>query len=153
MPRKAKAERVTQPRYPLNLRMNAALREQLVAAAGVTGRSLTQEATARLARSFDQDLVFGDSEIRRVTIAMALAFELAGRHRSGSKSGWTRDRDAYRAGMFGVIDALLIGMPDVTDEEIKIEIGGLKSSLLSRILRRRLQEQEQEQPQPREDAA
>ena len=55
--------------------------------------------------------------------------------------------------MFRVIDALLIGMPDVTDEEVAIEIEGLKSSLLTRVLQRRLREQEQAEPPAREDAA
>jgi hypothetical protein len=153
MPRKANAERAAQPRYPLNLRMNAALRDQLEASAKTSGRSLTQEASARLTRSFDQDAAFGDPEVRRVAIAMAVAFDLAGRYHSDGKPGWTRDRNAYKAGMFGVIDALLIGMPDATDEEVAVEIAGLKSALLTRIMQRRMREQEQAEPPAREDAA
>ena len=60
MPRKANAP----PRHPLNLRTTATLRAMLEAAAQTSGRSLTQEATARLARSFDQDAAFGDPEMR-----------------------------------------------------------------------------------------
>jgi hypothetical protein len=153
MPRKANAERVAQPRYPLNLRMNAALHDQLEAATKTSGRSLTQEATGRLARSFEQDAVFGDPEVRRSAIAMAVAFELAGRWHSDGKPGWTRNRDAYRAAMFGAIDALLIGMPDMTEHEIALEIEGLKARFLGRILNRRLQEQDQAEPPLREDAA
>ena len=88
MPRKANAERAAQPRYPLNLRTNAGLRDQLEAAAQTSGRSLTQEATARLARSFDQDAVFGDPEVRRVAIAMSVAFSwLANTTRAASRDG------------------------------------------------------------------
>jgi hypothetical protein len=37
--------------------------------------------------------------------------------------------------MFGAIDALLIGLPDATAEEVMPEIEGLKGRLLSRIAR------------------
>jgi TraY domain len=143
MPRKANP---AQLRYPLNLRMNAEQRAQLEAAAKVSGRSLTQEATARLARSFDQDATYGDPEVRRVAVAMSVAFSLAGQHYSDGRPGWTKNRDAYLAGMRGVIDALLTGIPDVTDREIWLEIECLKSSLLTRIAQRRLREQEQAEP-------
>jgi hypothetical protein len=153
MPRKANTGRAAQPRYPLNLRMHAALRDQLVAAAHASGRSLTQEASTRLARSFDQDAAFGDPEVRRVAVAMSVAFSLGGQFYSDGKPGWTRNRDAYMAGMFGVIDALLTGVPDITDKEIWLEIECLKSRLLTRIAHRRLREQEQADPPAREDAA
>jgi hypothetical protein len=149
MPRKANAP----PRHPLNLRTTTVLRDQLEAAAKVSGRSLTAEATARLARSFDQDAAYGDPEVRRVTVAMSVAFSLAGQHYADGKPGWTRNRDAYLAGVRGVVDALLIGIPDVTDEEIWLEIECLKSSLLTRIAQRRLREQEQAEPPARGAAA
>jgi hypothetical protein len=149
MPRKANAP----PRHPLNLRTTATLRAMLEAAAQTSGRSLTQEATARLARSFDQDAAFGDPEMRRVAIAMSVAFQLGGQYYSDGKPGWTRNRDAYMAGMRGVIDALLTGIPDVTDKEIWLEIECLKSNLLTRIAQRRLREQEQAEPPAPEKAA
>ena len=148
MPRKAHV-----PRYALNMRTNASLRDQLEAAAKASGRSLTQEATARLTRSFDQDAAFGDPEVRRVAIAMSVAFSLGGQYYSDGKPGWTRNRDAYKAGMWGVIDALLTGIPDITDEEIALEIYGLKSRLLTRIANRRLRDREQAEPPAQEDAA
>jgi hypothetical protein len=141
------------PRHPLNLRTTTALRDQLEAAAKGSGRSLTQEATARLARSFDQDAAYGDPEVRRIAVAMAVAFNLAGQFYSDGKPGWTRNRDAYNAGMWGVIDALLTGIPDITDEEIALEIAVLKGKLLTRIMQRRLREQEQAEPPAKEEAA
>ena len=70
---------------------------------------------------------------------MAIAFESGGRLASNGKppAEWIVDPIAYRSAMFGAIDALLIGMPDATDEDVAREIEGLKGRLLSRIANRR----------------
>ena len=61
---------------------------------------------------------------------MVSAFAIAGQHSAAGKPDWIKDRDAYRAGVIGVLDALLIGR---ADEDAALIIEALKGRLLSRI--------------------
>lgn len=122
-------------RYPLNMRTTKETRERLEAAASANGRSLAQEVEVRLERSFAEEHGFGGPDMRRLAYLMATAFATAGQLRAGSKPDWISDRDCYRAGLFGAVDALLIGLPGATAEEVAREIEGLKGRLLSRIAR------------------
>lgn len=120
-------------RHPLNMRTTKAVRDKLEAAAGANGRSLAQEVEARLERSFQEEAGFGGPEMRRLVFLMAAAFATAARARSGGKDTWLDDPICYRAGMFGVFDALLVGLPGATVEDMTLEIEGLKSKLLTRL--------------------
>jgi Arc-like DNA binding domain len=117
------------------LRMPEALRASLEEAARPRGVSVNAEIVQRLERSFAEEQGFGGPEMRRLAYLMIVAFARAGQLRAAGKTNWIDDRDCYRAGMFGAIDALLIGLPDATAEEVMPEIEGLKGRLLSRIAR------------------
>jgi Arc-like DNA binding domain len=120
-------------RHPLNMRTTKEIRDRLEAAAVANGRSLAQEVEARLERSFAEESGFGGPEMRRVAYLMAAAFATAGTLSASGKPGWVRDRDAYRAGLIGVLDALLIGLPDATPHDAALIIEALNGRLLSRL--------------------
>lgn len=122
-------------RHPLNMRTTKETRERLEAAALANGRSMAQEVEVRLERSFAEEQGFGGPEMRRLAYLMATAFATAGQLRAAGKTQWIADPSCYRAGLFGVIDALLIGLPDATVEDMAVEIEGLKGKLLTRIAR------------------
>jgi hypothetical protein len=129
MPRRKETETVQ-----VGLRVKEPLRAALEQAAEQRGVSMNAEIVRRLERSFTEEEGFGGAEIRRLAYLMTTAFTRAGRLRAAGKPDWIDDPDCYRAGMFGVVDALLIGLPDATPEEVAIEIESLKGKLLTRIM-------------------
>ena len=122
-------------RYPLNMRTTKETRERLEAAALANGRSMAQEVEVRLERSFSEERGFGGPEMRRLAYLMATAFATAGQLRAAGKTQWIADQSCFRAGLTGVVDALLIGLPDATAEDMALVIEDLKGRLLSRIAR------------------
>lgn len=122
-------------RYPLNMRTTKETRERLEAAALANGRSMAQEVEVRLERSFAEEQGFGGPEMRRLAYLMATAFATAGQLRAAGKAQWIDDPSCYRAGLSGVVDALLIGLPNATAEDMALVIEDLKGRLLSRIAR------------------
>jgi hypothetical protein len=100
--------------------------------ATAAGRSISEEIEYRLTLSFSHDDAFGEPAMRGIAILMAVAFRSAGNLSSGNKpvAEWINDPDVFRRAMFGAI-------PNVTDEEIALEIEGLKSRLLTNIANRR----------------
>jgi predicted transcriptional regulator len=122
-------------RVALGLKVTPEIKRRLDQAARKSGRTQSQQAELMIERSFAEEDGFGGPEMRRLAYLMTAAFATAGRLRAGGKPNWIEDSGCYRAGMFGVIDALLIGLPDATAEEIAAEIEGLKGRLLTRIAR------------------
>jgi hypothetical protein len=122
-------------RHPLNMRTTKETRERLEAAASTNGRSLAQEVEVRLERSFTEEGALGGPDMRRLAYLMISAFATAGRLSAAGKEHWIDDPMCYRAGLVGVVDALLIGLPDATLEDVAILIESLKGRLLTRIAR------------------
>jgi hypothetical protein len=127
-------------RNNLTFRTRDQLRDQLERAAAATGRSISEEIEYRLTSSFSHDVAWGDPAMHRMTILMGVAFHSAGNLTSSKPvAEWIKDPDAFRRAMFGTIYALLGAIPNVTDEEIAMEIEALKSRLLTTIANRRVQ--------------
>jgi hypothetical protein len=129
MPRRKETETVQ-----VGLRVKESLRVALEQAASERGVSMNAEIVRRLERSFAEELAFGSAELRRVGYLMASAFAMAGQFNAGDKQDWIKDRDCYRAGLIGVVDALLIGLPDATHEDAALIIESLKGRLLTRMM-------------------
>jgi hypothetical protein len=126
-------------RNNLTFRTRDQLRAQLERMATAAGRSISEEIEYRLTLSFSHDDAFGEPAMRGIAILMAVAFRSAGNLSSGNKpvAEWINDPDVFRRAMFGAIYALFGAIPNVTDEEIALEIEGLKSRLLTNIANRR----------------
>jgi hypothetical protein len=129
----------TRKRNNLTFRTRDQLRDQLERAATAAGRSISEEIEYRLTSSFSSDAAFGGPEMRRMAILMAVAFRSAGDLNTGGKpvAEWINDRDVFCRAAFGTIWALFSAIPNVTDEEIAMEIEGLKGRLLTSIANRR----------------
>jgi hypothetical protein len=119
----------------LKIRVSEELKVQLEAAAAARGHSLSAEVSSQLTEHARQEAMLGDAETRRLAIAIAVTFNTAARLRAGGPVDWRQDREAYRSGMFAMIDLLLAGLPGAGPEEIAREIEGLKMRLLSRAAR------------------
>ncbi len=126
-------------RNNLTFRTRDQLRDQLEKVAAASGRSISEEIEYRLTSSLSHDEAFGGPAMRRMAILMAVAFHSAGNLSSGGKpvEEWISDPDVFRRAMFGTIYALFGAIPNVTDEDIAIEIEGLKGRLLTDIANRR----------------
>jgi len=119
------------------------------ARAKASGRSVAQEAEHLLETALDPagpwNAAFGGKRVRAVALSMLTAFQAAGSRAAGDRfegDAWVLDRACYKAAMWGVIQALLIGIsekltPDLDPEETAQEIDALKSALLTRILNSR----------------
>lgn len=128
-------------RNNLTFRTRDQLRDQLEKVAAVAGRSISEEIEFRLMQSFaDGDAFDSDAAaLRRIATLMATSFHLAGNLSSSGKSvkEWISDPEVFRRAMFGTIDALFAAIPNVSDEDIAVEIEELKVRLLTRIANRR----------------
>jgi hypothetical protein len=129
----------TRKRNNLTFRTRDQLRAQLERMATASGRSISEEIEYRLTLSFSHDDAFGEPAMRRIAILMAVAFHSAGNLSSGGKpvAEWINDPEVFRRATFGTIYALFSAIPNVTDEDIAIEIEGLKGRLLTHIANRR----------------
>jgi hypothetical protein len=123
-------------RYPLNMRTTKETRDRLEAAAIANGRSLAQEVEARVQQSFNEAVALGGDGMRRVAFEMIAAFAAAGRLRAGGRTDWLKDPSAYRAGFRGVVEALLLGLPDATEEDMLRELEGAAGTIKSHFARR-----------------
>ena len=130
----------TRKRNNLTFRTRDQLRDQLERTATAAGRSISEEIEYRLTLSFSHEDAFGDPAMRRIAILMAVAFHSAGNLSSDSKpvAEWINDPDVFRRAMFGTIYALFGAIPNVTDEEIAMEIEDLKGRLLTSVANRRV---------------
>jgi hypothetical protein len=141
MPRTKKDASIAK-RHPLSMRTTLDIKRRLERAAATNGRSIAQEVENRLERSFVYDEALTSPEIRDAVLRMAAAFSIAG---SGSAMGkglgglgeWLNDADCYRAAMFSVLDALLMGSPDMSPEAIKLSLEALKSRAFTRFASQR----------------
>jgi hypothetical protein len=122
-------------RHPLNMRTTKETRERLEAAASANGRSLAQEVEVRLERSFAEESSFGGPEMQRLAFLMIAAFATAGQLSADGKPDWLHDRDCYRSGLIGVLDALLIEMPGAAPEDVDLVIESLKGRMMTRLIR------------------
>jgi hypothetical protein len=123
----------TRKRNNVTIRMRDELKAQVQDAAAAQERSLSDEIERRLERSFAEESGFGGPEMRRVAYLMTSAFATAGQLNAAGKADWIKDRDAYRAGLIGVVDALLIGLPEATHHDAALIIEALNGRLLSRL--------------------
>ena len=125
-------------RNNLTFRTRDQLRDQLERVAAAAGRSISEEIEYRLTLSFSHDDAFGGPAMRRIAILMAVAFHSAGNLTSSGKpiEEWIRDPDVFRRATFSTIQALFAAIPGITDEDIAMEIEGLKGWLLTRIANR-----------------
>ena len=128
MPERTKSDTVQ-----LKVRMKEPLRAALEEASERRGVSMNAEIVQRLERSFTEEESLGGPGMRRLAYSMIVAFTRAGRLRAGGKENWIDDPDCYRAGVFGVVDALLIGM-NVPPQEVDLAIESLRGKLMSRVL-------------------
>lgn len=133
------AKRKPTARVQVPIRMLESLRAALEKSAKARGVSLNSEVVARLDRSLNTEstfeAAFGGPELHQTALLMAAAFASAGRASSGkaNASEWMRDRDAYRAAVIGVMDALLIGFPNADHDDAVLIIESLKGRLLTRL--------------------
>jgi hypothetical protein len=126
MPRTAVVGRREAKLRPLNMRTTAKLRDQLEAAAGSSGRSLTQEVERRLEATFEHDEVFGGPELRQLALAMIGAFGLAGQFRAGwnvPPREWLRDTTACTSAIASVVDVLVRTLPGFDDADAIRRLG------------------------------
>jgi hypothetical protein len=122
---------------PFQLRLPGELRAALDQAAAGHGRSVNAEIVARLQASFSEERALGGPEMRWLVELAVASFTFAGRLRAPDDPHWLRNQEAYRAGLFALIDSLLAGIPDATPEDIAVEIEGLKGRLLTRLVHQR----------------
>jgi hypothetical protein len=125
---------------PFHFRMRQSLRDALDEAAARHGQSLNSEIHARLERSFSEERALGGPEMRWLVELAVASFTFAGRMRAPDDPHWLGNQEAYRAGLFALIDSLLAGIPDATPEDIAVEIEGLKGRLLTRLVHQRERE-------------
>lgn len=81
--------------------------------------------------------------MRHVAFLMASAFLHAGGIGSGGKktaAEWMTDRNAYLSAMVGVVEALLIGLPNATMEDMALMFESLKGRLVFRIANKRVEQ-------------
>jgi hypothetical protein len=132
MPRKPPPEGIQ-----LNLRFDEKLRRQIERAAERNGRSMNAEIVGRLSGSLAIDDSLGGPELRRVSNLMTAAFNHAGQLAAGDKpvSDWINDPNLYLRAAFGAFEALLIGAPETTPDEIIMHVESLKSRLAGRFIR------------------
>jgi hypothetical protein len=140
MPRPKPAETMVQT----GLRVREELRARLEAAARRRGVPLNTELTRRLERTLQEERALGGPEMAQLARLMAAAFALASRREAADPDDhhWLTDRDAYRAGVLAVVNALLIGYPDANPGELRTLAEGLKSAALGRAVQLELEQRE-----------
>src|SRR5262245_58588214 len=139
MTKKPKKRDPRSDRPVLSTRTSLEIRKAIDARAKESGKSVAHEVEQLIETALSPEgpwsAVFGGARVRGVALSMLASFRVAG-HRAADMQGgfegdaWVRDRDCYRAGMFGVIDALLVGLgldEPLTPEEIELELAGIKS--------------------------
>lgn len=106
------------------IRIAADLQSQLEAAAKKHKISYNAEAAERLAKSLAEEAMVGGEEARRRLHSITNAFMFAGTNAAGGRklSSWINEPKAYSAAMFSVIEALMIGQPEVTLEKCHLQI-------------------------------
>lgn len=106
-------------RVSLGLRVTPEMKKKLDAAAEANGRSQSQEAELRLARSFDRvdllgevlALAFGE-RLAGLLIMLGIVMADQGRRITDRKRDWTSDSVAYDAAVFAAMRLLDCGRPD-----------------------------------------
>ena len=121
-------------RNNLTFRTRDKLRNDLEAAAADSQRSISEEIEHRLEDSFHCDQWFSSPELRRIVFLMTDSFVLAGEQWAGEapKGAWVKDRGVYRHAAVAAVEALLLGMPNASKEDIVILFEAVKGRILSR---------------------
>jgi hypothetical protein len=120
-------------RVSLGLKVTADIKQRLDEEARRTGRTQSQQAELMIERSFTEQAALGGPDMQRLAYLMVTAFATAGQGSAAGKPDWINDRDAYRAGVIGVVDALMIGLPNSTPEDVDFIIKSLDARLRSRL--------------------
>jgi predicted transcriptional regulator len=126
-------------RVSLGLKVTPEIKQRIDEEARRTGRTQSQQAELMIERSFAQEEAFGVAGLRQLAILMASAFWSAGRLRAAGKEQWIDDPDCYRAGLRGVLEALLIGLPGGTLKEMLLELEGAAGTIQSHFARKEQQ--------------
>lgn len=139
-------------RRNLTIRLRDKLRSDLESRARLNQRSLSEEAEARLERSFaDADAAtkaaeavieqaLGGPSVRPIATGMTAAFIHEGSTAAGQRlpdpKDWVRDQECYRSALLAVVKQLLNGLPDDSDQERKATIETIWHREQSRIANR-----------------
>jgi hypothetical protein len=123
----------------LNVLVARELRDKLTREAKRNGVSLNVEAAKRLGKSFAEDEMLGGEEGRRRLQSISNVFMLAGSTAAGGRklSSWIGEPTAYSAGMYALIESVMIGQPDCTLDKCLLQI----ESLTGRVTRHFLHEE------------
>ena len=118
------------------IRIAADVQSQLEAAAKKHKISYNAEAAGRLAKSLAEEAFVGGEEGRQRLHSITNAFVFAGTNAAGGRklSSWISEPKAYSAAMLGVIEALMIGQPEVTLEKCQLQIEFLKGTHCNSLL-------------------
>lgn len=102
------------------IRLKEPIRKKIEIAAKDRGVSMNAEIVTRIENSFSIDDSFGGPELRNVATLMAAAFNHAGQMSADRRSPreWMKDNTIYTEAVVGVLKALLISMPDATEENV-----------------------------------
>jgi len=124
-------------RVALGLKVTAEIKQRLDEAARKSGRTQSQQAELMIERAFFEESALGGPEVRQLVDLMASAFAFAGQRGASGNSNWVTDPPAYIAGIVGVLDALLLGLPNGEDKALARE------ALIGHLLSLRAREREQ----------
>lgn len=126
----------------LKTRLREPLRAQLEAAAKKRGVTLNAEIVDRLESSLKQEVRFGGPELERFALTLINVFEARGKPEDPPKGAdWIRDKDCYVRGMFGVVEALCLMLPEgVTAGEIAMHAEEMRSRVLTYVANRAFNE-------------
>jgi hypothetical protein len=135
-PRIVEAVGRTSENIGVKIQLAVSLLDQLKAAAKRHGNSFNAEAANRLSKSFAEEEAFGGEDGRRLLYLVTAAFVLAGKAAAGNReiSQWITNPKAYAAGMFGVLEALLIAQPGVSFETCNSQIESIRGRIATRLL-------------------
>ena len=131
------ARRARNATVDLGLRVKEPLRARLEREAKRNDRSMNAEITSRLEESFTKQDAAGGPELQRIALMMATSFHHAGDLFSKGKppAEWLRDPECFREAVFGVVNALILVMPNPEDMVIFANTLPRKVNLSLNLLR------------------
>jgi len=124
----------------LNLRVEQTLHDRLTAAAGKSGRTISEETVSRLTRTFADEEFYG-TELRRVIDMFAAAFWLGGKQAAASAekdptpSEWLQDQECFRAAVVKAAVTMIECMPMATPDEKELTLIALQGRLAAGLIR------------------
>lgn len=119
-----------------NVRVASELRDSLKRSAKKNGVSLNVEAVRWLGRHLAEEAMLGGEEARERLQFITNTFVLAGSSAAGGRklSSWIGEPTAYSAGMFALIESLMLGQPGATLEKCRLQIESLKGRVATHFV-------------------